>query len=83
MLDPRGIDTANNLTATVEGVVEEVDNVLTITRIHLKFGLTITRGQQTMVERALKSFAQKCPAYQSVKDCIDCTWEAEIQEIGA
>ncbi|MGI9519777.1 MAG: OsmC family protein [Pirellulaceae bacterium] len=81
VLDPRGIKTADNLTATVEGIVEEVDNVLTITRIHLIFRLTIARGQQALMERALKSFAKKCPAYQSVKDCIRCTWEADISEI--
>ena len=78
MLDARGIQTAENLTADVQGIVAEVDNVLTITSIHLKFTLTADNGDQKTIERALKSFAGKCPAYTSVKDCIQCTWEAEI-----
>jgi len=32
------------------------------------------------VERLLTSHAEKCPAYQSVKDCIDGSWSAEIEE---
>lgn len=78
MLDVRGITTAENLTARVEGIVEEVDNVLTIRAIHLVFSLSAAKGNEKTIERALKSFAGKCPAYQSVKGCIDCTWEAKI-----
>jgi hypothetical protein len=32
------------------------------------------------VDRLLASYAEQCPAYQSVKDCIECSWEAEIVE---
>ncbi len=28
----------------------------------------------------LASYAEKCPAYQSVQGCIDCSWETEIEE---
>ncbi len=80
MLDVRGINTAGKLVATVQGTVDEIDQVLAITRIHLKFQLAVDKGQQPTVDRALNSFASKCPAYQSVKDCIACTWEAEITE---
>ena len=33
-----------------------------------------------MDTKGLATYADKCPAYQSVKGCIDCTWEAVIEE---
>jgi hypothetical protein len=32
------------------------------------------------VERALAVYAEGCPAYQSIKGCIDVTWEADFSE---
>jgi len=32
------------------------------------------------MDGVLTSYAEKCPAYQSVKGCIDCAWDAEIEE---
>ena len=31
-------------------------------------------------ERALAVYSDACPAYQSVKGCIDCSWVAEMEE---
>jgi len=76
----RGIPSAENLTAQVEGRVEDVDGVLRITRIHLVYRLCIPPGKKDVVDRVLKVYAAKCPAYNSVKDCIECTWEAEVNE---
>ena len=76
----RGIRSADNLTADVEGDIEEVDGVLKITKIRLRYRATIPPGSREKVDRALEIYADKCPAYQSVKGCIDCTWEAELQE---
>ncbi len=66
--------------AEVSGDIEDVDNVLKITRIHLNYRLTVPLGATEVVQRAMKSYAAKCPAYQSVKGCIQCTWEANITE---
>ena len=30
--------------------------------------------------KALETYADKCPAYQSVKGCIDCSWDAVVDE---
>jgi len=76
----REIQAAENLVADVEGDIEEVDGVLKITNIRLHYRLAVAAGDREKVERALSSYAEKCPAYQSVKGCIDCTWEAEIRE---
>jgi len=76
----RGIQSAENLTADVEGDVEDVDGVLKITTIRLHFRLRIPAGSREKADRALENYAEKCPAYQSVKGCIQCSWDAEIEE---
>jgi len=76
----RGIKSAENLIARVQGDIDEVDGVLKITQIRLQFEVKIPAGTQEKVERVLESFAEKCPAYQSVKGCIDCTWNVNVTE---
>lgn len=77
----RDIKAADNLTADVEGDIEDVNGVLKITKIRLRYKFTIPKGTRDKVDRLLQSYAEKCPAYQSVKGCIDCSWEAEIEEV--
>lgn len=76
----RDITSAENLTAQVEGDVAEVDGVLRITAIRIQFRFRIPSETREAAERAVETFAAKCPAYQSVKECIACTWDAEIIE---
>jgi uncharacterized OsmC-like protein len=76
----RGIKSAENLAAQVEGDIENVGGVMKITRIRLRYRFRIPPGTREKVERLLESYAEKCPAYQSVKGCIDCSWDAEIEE---
>jgi len=76
----REIKSAGNLVADVEGDIEEVDGVLKITKIRLRYRLKIPAGSRDKVERALESYAEKCPAYQSVKGCIECSWEADLEQ---
>ncbi len=74
----REIPSAENLTAQVEGDIEEVDGVLKITTIRIHYHLTAPAGSDDKIQRALKTYADKCPAYQSIKGCIDCSWDVEI-----
>jgi uncharacterized OsmC-like protein len=76
----RGIQSADNLVAQVEGDIEDVDGVMKITKIRLRYRFKVPAGSSEKVDRVLASYAEKCPAYQSVKGCIDCSWEAEIEE---
>jgi uncharacterized OsmC-like protein len=76
----RGTQSANNLVAQVEGDIEDVDGVMKITKIRLRYRFKVPAGSREKVDRVLASYAEKCPAYQSVKGCIDCSWEAEIEE---
>ncbi|MEK6236259.1 MAG: OsmC family protein [Planctomycetales bacterium] len=79
-LDARGISSAENLIALVEGDIEDVDGVLRITTIRLAFQLTAPAGNQEKIDRALASYAEMCPAYQSVKGCIDCSWTLQVSD---
>jgi len=72
---------ADNLVAQVEGDIKDVDDVLRITKIRLKYRLKIQAGTREKAERALAVYAEKCPAYQSVKGCIECSWDAEMEEV--
>ena len=76
----RGIKSADNLVAQVEGDIEDVDGVMKITKIRLRYRFRIPPGSREKVERLVASYSEQCPAYQSVKGCIECSWEAEIVE---
>ena len=69
-----------NLVADVEGDIEEVEGVLRITSIRLHYRLTAAAENREKIDRALEVYADKCPAYQSIKGCIDCTWDIELVE---
>ena len=71
---------AENLTAEVEGDIEDVDGVLKITQIRLRYRIKAPAEKRESIERLLGHYAEACPAYQSVKGCIDCSWTAEIEE---
>ena len=66
--------------ADVEGDIEDVDGVLKITKIRMRYRFKIPAGKRESIERVLQSYAEKCPAYQSVRDSIQCTWEVDITE---
>ncbi len=51
-----------------------------ITKIRLRYYAKVPPGTREGAERALAAYADKCPAYQSIKGCIDVTWEAELEE---
>ena len=76
----RGVKSAENLVAHVEGDIEEVDGVLKITKIRMKYVFKIPPNTKEKAERALAVYAEKCPAYQTVRDCIQVSWDAEMEE---
>ena len=52
--------------------------MLKITRIRLHYSLQAPQDAREKVDRALEVYADKCPAYQSVKGCIECSWDLEM-----
>ena len=73
--------TSETITATVEGDIEAVDNVLQIARIRVRYRLIIPQGKREAAERAVERHPTKCPAANSVRGCIDLDIQAEIEEV--
>jgi hypothetical protein len=53
---------------------------LRITRIRLHYRFAAPADKRESVERLLDHYAESCPAYQSVKGCIACSWTAVIED---
>ncbi len=56
-----------------------MEGVLKITKIRLRYEIKIPSEVREKAERALAVYADKCPAYQSVKNCIEVSWDAQMQ----
>ena len=57
-----------------------MNGVLKITKIRLRYAIKAPAGKLESIARLLEHYADSCPAYQSVKGCIECSWAAEIIE---
>ena len=64
----------------MEGDIEDVDGVLRITKIRLRFQFQVPFRLREKAQRALETYSTGCPAYQSVKDCIQVSWTAEMED---
>ena len=56
--------------ADAEGDIENVNNVLKITQIRVKYHLKVSQEKSQEVKEALSSYITSCPAAQSVIGCI-------------
>ncbi|MCJ7641799.1 MAG: OsmC family protein [Desulfobacterales bacterium] len=66
--------------ADVEGDIENVDNVLKITEIRVKYHLKVPQGMAEEVNEAFSSYLTLCPAAQSVMGCIRIKDDITIEE---
>ena len=66
--------------ADVEGDIENVNGVLKITQIRVRYSLKVDRGKTGDARAALSSYITRCPAAQSVIGCIDIQSDAAIEE---
>ena len=57
--------------ADVEGDIENVNNVLKITQIRVKYHLKASQEKTQEVKAAFSSYLTFCPAAQSVMGCIE------------
>ena len=64
----------------VEGDIENVDNVLKITEIRVKYHLKVPQGMAEEVNEAFSSYLTSCPAAQSVIGCIRIKDDITIEE---
>jgi len=66
--------------AEVEGDIENVNNVLKITQIRVKFYLKVLQGKVREAREAFSSYLTSCPAAQSVIGCIHIKDDLIIEE---
>jgi len=66
--------------ADVEGDIENVDNILKITEIRVKYHLKVPQGMAEEVNEAFSSYLTSCPAAQSVIGCIRIKDDITIEE---
>jgi organic hydroperoxide reductase OsmC/OhrA len=67
--------------ADVEGDIENVDGVLKITRIRVKYRLKLKADQREGAQEAFSSYLTQCPGAQSVIGCIQLQDELELDEV--
>ena len=58
-----------------------MDGVLKITKIRIRYQMKLPADGREKAERALAVYADKCPAYQTVRNCIEVSWTAQMEEI--
>ena len=81
MLARKKIPTPEDLYwAEVEGDIEDVNHVLKITRIRVKYHLKLAQGKTEEAKEAFSSYLTFCPAAQSVMGCIQIKDDLEIEE---
>ena len=72
---------SNRYRADVEGDIENVNNILKITRIRVKYHIKVPKGKTAAAKEALSSYIKRCPAAQSVIGCIEILDDAVIEEL--
>jgi len=65
----------------VEGDIENVNNVLKITQIRVRYHLKAPQGKVGEAKEAFSSYLSSCPAAQSVIGCINIRDDIVIEEI--
>jgi len=82
VLAREGIPTPENrYWADVEGDIENVNGVLKITRIRVKYHLKVPPGKVEESRKAFSSYLSFCPAAQSVIGCIDIRDDLMLEEM--
>ena len=67
--------------ASVEGFNEMREKVPVLTRIHVHYKIQIPPdAPRDKVDRALETHVSKCPTAQSIKEAVEITWTADIDE---
>ena len=67
--------------AEVEGDIENVNNVLKITQIRVKYHLKVPKGKSGEAREAFSAYLTSCPAAQSVIGCIQIKDDLEVEEM--
>ena len=69
--------------ADVEGDIEDVDGVLRITRIRVRYTLKAPAGKTADAREAMGTYIDRCPAAMSVRGCIAIEDTLDVSELEA
>ena len=69
--------------ADVEGDIENINNVLKITQIRVKYHLKIHPEKVAEAQDAFSSHLKFCPAAQSIRSCIEIKDDLVIENMEA
>jgi hypothetical protein len=75
------LTTEDKYRADVEGIIENADGVLRITRIHVKITLKVPPGREEEAREVFTGYLVGCPAAQSVMGCIEIRDELVLEEL--
>jgi len=67
--------------ADVEGDIENINQVLRITQIRVRYHLKVAQGKGKEGREAFSSYLTSCPAAQSVIGCIQIKDDLIIEEV--
>lgn len=67
--------------ADVEGDIENVNGILKITTIRVKYYLKVKADQKEAAREAFSSYITQCPAAQSVTGCIKLEDKLDLEEL--
>jgi organic hydroperoxide reductase OsmC/OhrA len=82
VLAEKQIETSQeNYWVDAEGDIENVNNVLKITNIRVKYHLKVPGGKVEAAKEALATYIVRCPAAQSVIGCIDIRDDIVVEEV--
>lgn len=74
---------SDHIRSHAEGINEIRDRMPVLTGIHVSYTIQIPEGTREMVDKALARHVDKCPTAQSLKDSVEFSWTAEIEETEA
>lgn len=72
---------ADRYHADVKGDIENVEGILKITKIHVRYTLKLPADKRSEAESCFEAYLPNCPAAQSVIGCIDIEHALEMSDL--
>ena len=72
---------ADRFRADVEGDIEDVDGVLRITRIRVRYTLKTPARKTANARETIKTYLTRCPAAMNVRKCITIEDALDVSEL--
>jgi hypothetical protein len=67
--------------ADAEGDIEDVDGVMRIARIRVRYTLKVPLGKTDEAREAMRIYITRCPAAMSVRGCISLEDSLDVSEL--